>query len=211
MAFIKHIGTHKGTNQRLSVVFLSIPEEKDNALVVYSDSLPDKYHDDFMSAVESPEGQSSRELYEVLTRKLFWHGGTMLDTLHNEGLLVKMPTSTIIMTPNGQTSIPLDELIEQMSDIEPVTATDTGPTVQERMEEQVDQSLGDDNKRIAQNLLIQAVMLEEEATKKRAEAVEYDPSLAEKAEKPAKRGRGRPVGTTAKAMAARSAEANVDA
>lgn len=164
-----------------------------------------------MSAVESPEGQSSRELYEVLTRKLFWHGGTMLDTLHNEGLLVKMPTSTIIMTPNGQTSIPLDELIEQMSDIEPVTATDTGPTVQERMEEQVDQSLGDDNKRIAQNLLIQAVMLEEEATKKRAEAVEYDPSLAEKAEKPAKRGRGRPVGTTAKAMAARSAEANVDA
>lgn len=211
MAFIKHIGTHKGTNQRLSVVFLSIPEEKDNALVVYSDSLPDKYHDDFMAAVESPEGQSSRELYEVLTRKLFWHGGTMLDTLHNEGLLVKMPTSTIIMTPNGQTSIPLDELIEQMSDIEPVTATDTGPTVQERMEEQVDQSLGDDNKRIAQNLLIQAVMLEEEATKKRAEAVEYDPSLAEKAEKPAKRGRGRPVGTTAKAMAARSAEANVDA
>jgi len=59
--------------------------------------------------------------------------------------------------------------------------------------------------------LIQAVMLEEEATKKRAEAVKYDPSLAEKAEKPAKRGRGRPVGTTAKAMAARSAEANVDA
>ena len=211
MAFIKHIGTHKGTNQRLSVVFLSIPEEKDNALVVYSDSLPDKYHDDFMAAVESPEGQSSKELYEVLSRKLFWHGGTMLDTLHNEGLLIKMPTSTIIMTPNGQTSIPLDELIEQMSDIEPVTATDTGPTVQERMEEQVDQSLGDDNKRIAQNLLIQAVMLEEEATKKRAEAVEYDPSLAEKAEKPAKRGRGRPVGTTAKAMAARSAEANVDA
>jgi hypothetical protein len=211
MAFIKHIGTHKGTNQRLSVVFLSIPEEKDNALVVYSDSLPDKHHDDFMAAVESPEGQSSKELYEVLSRKLFWHGGTMLDTLHNEGLLVKMPTSTIIMTPNGQTSIPLDELIEQMSDIEPVTATDTGPTVQERMEEQVDQSLGDDNKRIAQNLLIQAVMLEEEATKKRAEAVEYDPSLAEKAEKPAKRGRGRPVGTTAKAMAARSAEANVDA
>ena len=211
MAFIKHIGTHKGTNQRLSVVFLSIPEEKDNALVVYSDSLPDKYHDDFMSAVESPEGQSSRELYEVLTRKLFWHGGTMLDTLHNEGLLIKMPTNTIIMTPNGQTSIPLDELIEQMSDIEPVTATDTGPTVQERMEEQVDQSLGDDNKKIAQNLLIQAVMLEEEATKKRAEAVEYDPSLAEKAEKPAKRGRGRPAGTTAKAMAARAAEANAEA
>ena len=61
-----------------------------------------------------------------------------------------------------------------------------------------------DNKKIAQNLLIQAVMLEEEAVKKRAEAVKYDPTLTEKAEKPAKRGRGRPAGTTAKAMKARA-------
>jgi hypothetical protein len=65
-------------------------------------------------------------------------------------------------------------------------------------------SLEEDNKKIAQNLLIQAVMLEEEATKKRADAVRYDPSLAEKAEKPAKKGRGRPAGTTAKAMKARA-------
>jgi hypothetical protein len=47
-------------------------------------------------------------------------------------------------------------------------------------------------------------MLEEEAERKRAEAVKYDPSLTEKAEKPAKKGRGRPAGTTAKAMAARA-------
>jgi hypothetical protein len=210
-SFIKHIGTHKGTNQRLSVVFLQLPDDKENALVVYSDSLPDKYHDEFMAAVESQEGQKSAQLYEVLSRKLFYHGGTMLDTLHKEGLLEKMPTSSIIMTPNGQTSIELDDLISQLADIEPETATDTGPTVQERMEEQVDKSLGDDNKLIAQNLLIQAVMLEEEAVKKRAEAVKFDPSLADKAEKPAKRGRGRPVGTTAKAMAARAAEANAEA
>ena len=208
-SFIKHIGTHKGTNQRLSVVFLQLPDDKDNALVVYSDSLPDKYHDDFMAAIESQEGQKSIQLYEVLSRKLFWHGSTMLDTLHKEGLMEKMPTSSIIMTPNNQTSIPLDELLTQMATIEPVV--DTGPTVQERMEQQVDSSLADDNKMIAQNLLIQAVMLEEEAVKKRAEAVEYDPSLTEKAIKPAKKGRGRPAGTTAKAMAARSADANVDA
>ena len=207
-SFIKHIGTHKGTNQRLSVVFLQLPDDKDNALVVYSDSLPDKYHDDFMAAIESQEGQKSTQLYEVLSRKLFWHGSTMLDTLHKEGLMEKMPTSSIIMTPNNQTSIPLDELLTQMATIEPVV--DTGPTVQERMEQQVDSSLADDNKMIAQNLLIQAVMLEEEAVKKRAEAVTFDPSLSEKAKKPAKKGRGRPAGTTAVAMAARSAEANAD-
>ena len=208
MAFIKHIGTHKGTNQRLSVVFLQLPDDKENALVVYSDSLPDKYHDDFMAAIESQEGQKSTQLYEVLSRKLFWHGSTMLDTLHKEGLLIKMPTSSIIMTPNNQTQIPLDDLISQMADIDVGTVTDTGPTVQERITEQVDNSLGEDNKMIAQNLLVQAVMLEEEAVKKRAEAVKYDPSLTEKAKKPAKKGRGRPSGTTAKAMAARSAEAD---
>jgi hypothetical protein len=212
--FIKHIGTHKGTNQRLCVAFLSIPEEKDNALVVYSDSLPDKYHDDFMSAVESPEGQSSKELYEVLTRKLFWHGATMLDTLHTEGLLVKMPTSSIIMTPTTQTQIPLDELIKQMGDIETNTVTETDSTQVDpgtRIKDNVDVTLAEDDKLIAQNLLTQAVLLEEEATKKRAEAVRYDPSLLDKASKPAKKGRGRPAGTTAKAMAARSADANVDA
>jgi len=212
MAFLKHIGTHKGTNQRLSVVFLQLPDDKENALVVYSDSLPDKYHDDFMSAVESQEGQKSAQLYEVLTRKLFWHGSTMLDTLHKEGLLVKMPTSSITMTPNGQTQIALDDLIEQMGDLEMGNVTEDVSQVDPgtRISDNVDATLGEDNKMIAQNLLQQAILLEEEAVKKRAEAVKFDPSLLEKASKPAKKGRGRPAGTTAEAMAARSAEANAD-
>ena len=205
--FIKHVGTHKGTNTRLSVVFLRLPDEPENALVVYSDSLPDKYHDDFMSALESAEGQSSKELYEVLSRKVFWNGNNMLETLHQEGLLKKTTIESIIMTPNSNTSMPLPDLLKQMDEISagaerPVE--DTGETVQDIIAEQVGMSLEDDNKKIAQNLLIQAVMLEEEAEKKRAEAVKYDPTLAEKAEKPAKRGRGRPSGTTAKAMKARA-------
>ena len=77
---VKHIGRSAGTGQRLSVVFLRLPDDTDNALVVYSDALPDRYHDEFMAAVESPEGQSSRELYEVLSRKVFFHGKPMLYT-----------------------------------------------------------------------------------------------------------------------------------
>ena len=207
--FIKHVGTHKGTNTRLSVVFLRLPDEPENALAVYSDSLPDKYHDDFMSALESQEGQSSKELYEVLSRKVFWNGNNMLETLHKEGLLKKTAINSIIMTPNSTTNMPLPDLLKQMEEISAGAErpVDEGPTVQERMAEQVDMSLEEDNKKIAQNLLIQAVMLEEEATKKRAEAVKYDSSLTEKAEKPAKRGRGRPAGTTAAEMAARAAAA----
>jgi hypothetical protein len=79
-----------------------------------------------------------------------------------------------------------------------------GQSFTENVQEQIDTDAAGDNKKIAQNLLIQAMLLEKEAEKKRAEAVRYDPSLAEKAEKPAKKGRGRPPGTTAKAMKARA-------
>ena len=208
MAVMKHIGRHKGTGQRLSVVFMQLPDEKDQALVVYSDQLPDKYHDDFMTAIESPECQNAKVLYEGLQRKVFWHGSPMLDTLHKEGFLKKVPTSSVLMLPTPQNQVPLDDILAQMAKIEaespaPVEGnkeTNSG----ERVQEQVDQSLGEDNKQIAQNLLMQAILLEKEAEKKREEAVKYDPALAEKAMQPAKRGRGRPKGTTKEAMAAKA-------
>ena len=206
MAFLKHVGRHSGTGQRLSVVFLQLPDEKENALVVYSDSLPDRYHDSFMEAVESPEGQASQNLYEVLTRKVFWHGTPMLETLHKEALLRKLPTSSIIMTPNSNTSVPLNDILAQMDNTE-VAETPVNDTTQTPEPSQVDtnveESKQDENKQIAQNLLIQANLLENDAELKRQEAYKYDPSLkpAEKKSKvritkaktdaPKKRGRPR--------------------
>lgn len=204
----KHIGRHKGTGQRLSVVFMTLPEEKDQALVVYSDQLPDKYHDNFMAAIESPECQGAKVLYEGLQRKVFWNGNPMLDTLHKEGFLKKVPTSAVVMMPTPQQQVPLDDILAQMAKIESETPTPVEGNKEtnsgERVQEQVDQSLGEDKKAIAQNLLMQAVLLEKEAEKKREEAVKYDPALAEKAMQPAKRGRGRPKGTTKEAMAAKA-------
>ena len=84
----------------------------------------------------------------------------------------------------------------------PAVSENTETNAGERVQEQVDQSLGEDNKAIAQNLLMQA-LLEKEAEKKREEAVKYDP-LTEKAMQPAKRGRGRPKGTTKEAIAAKN-------
>lgn len=205
-SFTKHVGRHEGTGQRLSVVFLQLPDEKDNALVVYSDSLPDRYHDDFMTAIESPEGQAANNLYEVLSRKVFWHGQPMLQTLHQEGHLVKVPTSAVIMTPNSNTSVPLNDILAEMSDT-PVEEAPVNDATQTPAESQVDanveESKQDENKMIAQNLLVQAQLLEQDAEAKRQEAYKYDPSLkpAETSkpkvrvttgdEKP-KRGRGRP-------------------
>jgi len=208
MAFIKHVGKHKGTGTRLSVVFMQLPNEPESALVVFSDSLPDKYHDDFMDAIESKEGQSSKELYEVLTRKMFSNGLTMLDTLHKGGYLGKVAADQVVMTPNSSTLIPLPQLISEMSKISGEDSVgvqeERGQSFTENVQEQIDIDAAGDNKKIAQNLLVQAMLLEKEAEKKRAEAVRYDPSLTEKAEKPAKKGRGRPAGTTAKAMKARA-------
>ena len=180
MAFLKHVGRHNGTGQRLSVVFLQLPDEKENALVVYSDSLPDRYHDAFMEAVESPEGQASQNLYEVLTRKVFWHGTPMLETLHKEGLLRKVPTSAIIMMPNSNTNVPLNDILAQRDNTE-VVDTPVNDTTQTPEPSQVDtnveESKQDENRQIAQNLLIQATLLEQDAVAKREEAYKYDPSL----------------------------------
>ena len=162
MAFLKHVGRHSGTGQRLSVVFLQLPDEKENALVVYSDSLPDRYHDAFMEAVESPEGQASQNLYEVLTRKVFWHGTPMLETLHKEGLLRKVPTSAIIMMPNSNTNVPLNDILALM-DNTVVVDTPVNDTTQtpdpSQLHTNVEESKQDENRQIAQNLMIQAQLI----------------------------------------------------
>lgn len=183
MAFMKHVGRHAGTGQRLSVAFLQLPDDKDHALVIYSDSLPDRYHDDFMNAVESPEGQAAKSLYEVLARKVFWHGTPMLETLHKEGHLVKVPTSAIIMTPNSNTDVALNDILAQMGEIEvsdaPVNDATQSPA-ESQVDANVEESKQDENRQIAQNLLVQAKLLEQDAIAKREEAYKYDPSLKPK-------------------------------
>lgn len=179
MAFIKHVGRHAATGQRLVVVFMELPGEPENALVVFSDSLPDRYHQALMDAVESNEGQSAKELYEVLARKVFWHGGQMLNTLHTEGLLAKIPSKNIIMTPNSSTNVPLNEILENIHKIEAGILTERTPPAptESRIDTNVAESKSEESRQIAQNLLIQAQLLEDDARRKREEAYRYDPSL----------------------------------
>jgi hypothetical protein len=199
MAFLKHVGRHAGTGQRLAVVFMQLPDDKNHALVAFSDSLPDRYHDDFMAAVESPEGQSANALYEVLSRKLFWHGTTMLTTLHKEGLLAKIPTSAIIMTPNSNTSISLDAILAEMEKIDsgvsaPINVNDTTHVERGNTAGQANVAISqqDENKQIAQNLLLEARLLDQAAEQKRNEALKYDPTLGSPTIVSEKKQRGRP-------------------
>ena len=178
--FIKHVGRHSGTGQRISVVFMQLPDDINNALVVYSDSLPDRYHDAYMEAIESNEGQNTNNLYEVLSRKVFFHGKTMLDTLHKEGHLKKVPTEQIIMTPNTQTNVPLNEINDAMNADDTAVSEPVNTESKSRIDSNVESSKQDENKQIAQNLMVQANLLESDTMAKRQEAYKYDPSLKPK-------------------------------
>jgi hypothetical protein len=84
--------------------------EKDNCLVVETDTLPDMQHQDLMRIVESEPAQRTGEIFNVLARERFGDGNIALTWLHQSGRLRKYPTSQIMMTPSAGTSVRLDKL-----------------------------------------------------------------------------------------------------
>lgn len=81
-------------------------------LVLYSDTLPRLYHDDVMRVLESEVGQQAKEFSDALFRNLFSDGSNMLQKLHQERLIKKVPTNQVIVTPTPTSSVRLDELNE---------------------------------------------------------------------------------------------------
>lgn len=110
MKSLKHIGKQKNTGNKVLVVFRTVPGESDQALVCSVAQLTDSYHDAIMSCVESDQAQESFELGEILFTRSFPDGRNMLQALQKDGRLHKIPTSTVIMTPDPTTEIKLDEL-----------------------------------------------------------------------------------------------------
>ena len=202
---IKHTGKVDTTGRRVVVVFPSIPEDQDNCLVVDVDALESNYHDGLMQAVESPEGQESNKLYEVLGRKLFWDGKNILTTLHEKGFLRRVPVDTVTLIPSSTESIPLKEFntYQQMvadTKQDPAIPPATGNSVKAgEMTQPADEN---DKEGIARNMLVQAELLEADAMKKRVEAENVFPGIQKKLGKELiyaepKRPRGRPKKETA--------------
>lgn len=105
---LKHVGKHN--DKRCVIVFRKIPELEHMALVVYSDLLPRMIHDEIMRAVESPQGQAAMEISEVLFRTVMADGSNCLESLHRNGLMKKVPTNQVLVTPTATSSVRLDEL-----------------------------------------------------------------------------------------------------
>jgi hypothetical protein len=110
MADIKHVGRVRGSGRKCLVVFRTLPNDAFNCLVVLTEHLHPTYHDALINLVESNAGQTSFEFADVLARSVFSDGTQMLQSLHLQGMLTKLPTDQIEMVPNSSTSIVLSEL-----------------------------------------------------------------------------------------------------
>jgi hypothetical protein len=193
MKAIKHVGRLINTDKRVVVVFRNVPGEATNCLVTDTESLPDWMHDGLINTVESIEAQSTGELYDVLSRSMFSDGAIMLDSLHTRGLLQKHRTENVMMTPNANTTIRLDQLNEMIE-----SAKSENKVAQEVLKEPVTGDTGEapasatadgvlDDKALANQKLAQAKGFETEAARLREEAYELDSDLKPRRGRPAKK------------------------
>lgn len=107
---MKHIGKMKNNNARIIVAYRTIPGDALSALVVGTGQLTESVHDSLMNLVQDNSAQQANELADLLAVRKFPDGSTMLNWLHNNGHLKKVPTNMVIMTPTPQYTLPLNEL-----------------------------------------------------------------------------------------------------
>lgn len=108
MAFLRHVGKHG--DRKVAVVFREVPGEPHMTLVVYTELLNQNIHDPIVATIESDIGQNSENLADALNRSYTKDGKIILQVLHAEGMLKKIQTEQVVMTPQPGTQIKLSEL-----------------------------------------------------------------------------------------------------
>ena len=108
MSFLRHVGKHG--DRKVAVIFRQVPNEEHMCLVAYTQLLNQNIHDPLMATIESDIGQNSEELADALNRQYTKSGDRILQVLHSEGMLKKIRTEDVVMTPGPNQSIRLDEL-----------------------------------------------------------------------------------------------------
>lgn len=200
MAVLKHVG--KYGEKPCVVLFRELPGEPENCLIIQTGTLEPQHHDDLMVAVQSAEAQQSNDISQVLHRKTFTDGSNMLNYLHFNKKLQKVPVAHVSLTPTPAQSIPLSDVNAEIRKIEGgyvPPKTDPSHLQKESAEApaatQVAEGEAED---VAVNLLRQAELMEgdakallADAEAKRAEAYKLNPELVSTTSETPKR-RGRP-------------------
>lgn len=130
---LKHIGRHG--DRKVAIVFREIPGEDHMCLVIYPDVLPTHIHNSVMNVLESAPGQAATNLADVFHRNLLPDGRVILEALHREGMLKKIATNQVIVTPTATASVKLDELNRLVREME------SGTEALKRMQD-IDKSSG---------------------------------------------------------------------
>ena len=110
--------------RRVIVAYKVVPNEPDQAIVVTTENLAAEEHDTLMKLVESPAGQEAEDLATVMMRTSLPDGSNMLARFHTTGKMVKVPTASVQMIPNRNTTILLSELNEAIAQQKGVTVAD---------------------------------------------------------------------------------------
>ena len=105
---IKHVGKHD--LKRCVLLFKEVPGDEEMCLIVYTDTLAKLIHDPMMKCIESEVGQNANDITGPLSRTLMDNGQNLLNALHEQGYIRKVPTNQMILMPNASTTIRLDEL-----------------------------------------------------------------------------------------------------
>ena len=174
--FKKHVGRIRNTDRRCVVVYMQIPGNEENALVVDTDALPDRFHDALMDIIDSNEGQQTPHLHTLLQRRILPDLGLdMMNALHTYGQLRAVNIDNIVMYPAPNAPCPLRTIVDYMN------GQDAPPEVNEALENRILENQKTDSTQaqhdIANNILRQAQDLEEEAARKREQAYRLVPSL----------------------------------
>lgn len=194
----KHVGKLKNTGAGVAVVFMRLPDEPDYALVVDVDALPDPIQGELNSILESSDAQNSQTLHDILHRKIYFGNKSYLEHLHEMRKLMKVKTTEVIMTPNSDAQMPLDELNKMIEKVVTKTENLTDDQILEqknqykkRIEDQEEQSVQSKIKSLlyqAEEYEAQAAILLKLAKNHREDAESLTPEPKQKLTGP----RGRP-------------------
>jgi hypothetical protein len=190
---MKHVG--RFGEKPCVVVFRELPGEQDYCLIVQTDNLDSRQHDDLMSVVQSLEAQASNDISEVMFRRQFTDGTNMLNSLHFSKKLQKVPVGLVHLTPTPSQSLPLEEVNSEIrklkggytppvNDASHLNNDTTKPVALDETSEVLASADDESVASIAKNLLTQATFMEEDATvllkeaeAKKQEAFRLDPTL----------------------------------
>jgi len=200
----RHVGVMNNTGNKVAIVFMSLPGDEGNCLVIDTDSLPDMFQQTMRRLIDSADAQQSENLADILDRRVSPDGSntSLLTKFHQSGRLQKVPVDLVSLTPNKGTKWPLKDVlssirasknpdvINDLSDMDPDEAriaqqamTNFNPHASNM------EALSEENRASkARDLIVMAEMLEADAAARRQQAYQLVPDLvpkrAKKAAKP---------------------------